>query len=201
MKSQPRIERPPFGEVIVTPGLVGPPDDEDMLNANQVAEFLNVSVHKVSRLVRMGHLPPYVSSVDKRHRLFNRTDLERLLPDVADLGNDWEEPSADTDQARDAVYGRLFQREVLPGPNGYDLQSLVDAVERRGWVWRVEKEMGPWRFDESKRPTYEAVVDRPYRPGLGGMSVTSHALAPELALARSLDRLLDNEAKGESLLD
>lgn len=200
MKTLPRIERPPSGEVVVRPGEVGPPDDQGMLNANQAAEFLNVSVHKVSRLVRMGHLAPYVWVVDKRHRLFDRADLERLLPNVADVGNDWDEPNDDTDEARDALYARLARHGIAPGPNGYDLQAIIDAVERRGWTWMVEKEWGPWRFDEGKRPTYEAVVDRAYRPGLGGLLVRSHAYAPELALARSLDQLLENEAKGESRL-
>ena len=200
MKIAPRIEHRPFQEPIVELGTVSPPDDAGMLNASQAAEFLHVSVHKISRLVRRGHLPAYTWATDRRQRLFDRRDLEAIRPRIREMGNDWEEPGADNLQARDAVYERLAGHGVLPGPDGYDLMTLIAVAEDRGWAWKVEKEKGPWAVGEDKRPLYEAEVDRPYRPGLGGLSVTSRAWTPDIALARSLAELLDNERSGESLL-
>ena len=200
MKTAPCIERRPFRKPIIEPGTVGPPDDAGMLNASQAAAFLNVSVHKISRLVRRGDLPPYTLVTDRRQRLFDRADLEAVRAQVRRMGNDWEEPSADNLQARDEVYERLAQHGIAPGPNGYDLMSLIAVAENRGWAWKVEKESGPWVFGEKKWPIYEAEVDRPYRPGFGGLSVTSHAWTPDIALARSLAEVLDNERSGESLL-
>lgn len=200
MKSAPRIEYRPFREPIVEPGTVSPPDDSGMLNASQAAAFLNVSVHKISRLVRRGNLPPYTLATDRRHRLFDRADLEAIRETVPRMGNDWEEPSVDNLQARDEVYERLVKHGVVPGPEGYDLMTLISVAEGRGWAWKVEKESGPWALGEQKWPIYEAEVDRPYRPGLGRLSVTSHAWTPDIALARSLAELLDNEKEGRSLL-
>lgn len=200
MKTPPRYESTPFGDPLVELGQVGPPDDQDMLNASQAAEYLSVSVHKISRLVRFGRLPPYVWTVDRRHRLFDRRDLDRLRPNIVDIGNDWDGPSPENVLALDAVHARLTRRGVAPGPDGYSLLTLIAFIEERGWAWKIEKEMGPWRFNERTLPTYEAVIDRPYRAGLGGLSVTSHAWTPEIALARSLDRLLGDEEKGASIL-
>ena len=200
MKTAPRIEHRPFREPIVELGTVSPPDDAGMVNANQAADFLNVSKHKISRLVRRGHLPAYTRATDRRHRLFERRDLEEIRPRIREIGNDWEEPSADNLQARDAVYERLAGHGVPPGPNGYDLPTLLAVVEDLGWAWEVEKEKGPWTVGEEKLPIYGAEIDRPYRPGLGGLSVTSRAWTADIALSRSLAELLDNEMKGDSLL-
>jgi excisionase family DNA binding protein len=196
----PRIEHRAAEPPIVELGEVSPPDDEGMLNAQEAAQFLNVSVHKVSRLVRLGVLSAYIWSEDRRHRRFERQDLEKLRPEVADLGNDWEKPTSDNRQALEAVYQRLAALGVPPGPNGYDLPYLIDIVEQRGWAWSIEKESGPWRFDGNAPAVYRAVIDREYRPGVGGLMVRSHGWSSDVALARSLDQMLQNEASGASRL-
>jgi excisionase family DNA binding protein len=200
VKTLPRIVHQAGQPPLVELGEVSPPDDEDMLNAQEAAQFLNVSVHKVSRLVRLGLLPAYVWSADRRHRRFERQALENLRPEVADLGNDWEEPTPDNRQALEAVYQRLAALGVPPGPNGYDLPYLIDIIEQRGWAWSIEKESGPWRFDANEPPIYSAVIDREYRPGVGGLMARSHGWSPNVAVARSLDQMLQNEASGASRL-
>lgn len=51
---------------------------EQALTLSQAAEFLGVSRFKVSRLVRDGMLPVFMSPLDRRQRFVRRADVEAL---------------------------------------------------------------------------------------------------------------------------
>ncbi|MGH2531718.1 MAG: helix-turn-helix domain-containing protein [Thermomicrobiales bacterium] len=182
MRVEPRYEYGPGGQLIVTPGVVEPPDDQRMLNASQVAEELGVSVYKVSRLVRHGDLHVFVTERDRRQRLFDPAEIEALKPVIRRIGNDWLQPDDDNRQALEDVHEQLRARGVS---EGYDLQALLNIVEEHQWHWRLEKLRG--------RPVaYEAELHRPYRPGRASFELRCQAWTPELALARSVAEMLDD---------
>lgn len=159
-----------------------------MLIASEAADHLGVSIHKVRRLVQFGHLPVYLSSTDRRKRLFFRADLDRLRPIIRDVGNDWSDPNPETLDALGEVHDRLVRAGIEPGPSGFDLPTLIRAIETSGYKWSVERE-------EYDRPIYSGTVDRRYTPGRSGHSVSSHAWLPEVSLARSLAELLSDEGR------
>lgn len=201
MKTLPNIQHPPFAPRIVELGAVSAPDDAGMLNAQQAATFLGVSVHKVSRLVKIGDLPAYVWEHDKRQRLFDPDDLRQMRPRAVDNGNDWLGDTEDNRQALADLYQRFQSVGFLPDPDGgYSLPHLIAFIEQRGWAWGVEKGVGPWLFADGEIELYDAKVQRAYRPGLGGFTCHSRAWAPEVALARSVDQMLADEVQGRSIL-
>ena len=166
-----------------------PPHNRDLLNASEAANYLGISVHKVSRLIRSGRLPVYATPFDRRQRLVFRSDLDALRADLTRLGNAWPGPGTDPEEALTDLYDRLSYHGVAPGPNGYDLPALLAATENYGLRWAVEK-------PEGERGHYRAVVGRRYHSGRGRHSVDSVAPRPEVALARALAEALD-EGSGD----
>jgi excisionase family DNA binding protein len=49
-----------------------------MLTASEAARYLDVSQHKISRLIRSGELPVHENPNDKRSRLISQSDLDRV---------------------------------------------------------------------------------------------------------------------------
>lgn len=201
MITHPVIERQAFGDAKVQLGEVSHPDDMGMLTAEQAAAYLGVSKPKLTRLVQQGRLGAYVPTRDRRKRLFRTLDLDVLRPQVVDVANDWISPDdPDTQRALAEVEQRVAKRGLPPGPDGYSLDHLLQYLEGRRCSWRVEKLSGPWRFGQGDPPVYEGSINRHYEPGVGGLTIHSFGYAPAVAMLRSIDQLLDDEATGASRL-
>ncbi len=92
---------------------------------------------------------------------------------------EWSRPTEEKKRELEVIRDRLRTAGVEPGPDGFDTDTLIRAIEQQGHEWKFEPD------DDC----YRAEVRRHFFP-TQSVLIVSHGWAPEVALARSLDEAM-----------
>jgi hypothetical protein len=96
-------------------------------------------------------------------------------------------PNTEDQRDLDEAHASLAQANILPGPGGYDLETLAAAAYDHGWSYRIDRATGMAGYQVELRPQH-GIAAQP--------SVSAIGWEPDVALALALARALPPSPSG-----